>query len=622
MSDITALKRMLADRAREVAAHLLPAGKLEAREWCVGSVAGEPGSSLKVHLDGHKAGLWSDFAPGGPGGDLIDLWMLVKAIPLVEALDQIRAFLGVQAAPRFDKPEKSWKRPEKPRCHAPKSDVLAYLTGERKISRAAIKAFRVGEDGRTMIFPLILPDGELANVKYRAIDRDGTKQPMTRAEPNAEPVLFGWQALPENTREVTICEGEIDALTLFDYGVPALSVPFGGGVGRKQQWIESEFERLERFEKIFLALDQDAEGESAAQEIANRLGRHRCVRVRLPFKDANDCRKNDVSDQEIAACFAEAEGLDPPELRRAGDFSNSVVKLFWPADDAPVGYRMPFARIGTKLLFRPGELTIWTGASGSGKSQLLSHASVAWGDQGSRVCIASLEMAAAQFLRRMVKQAGNTDRPPEDFIRELMNWLNDWVFIFDFVGKSTVSKLIEVFEYARARYGCDTFIVDSLMRLGVGSEDYEGQEKAVFQLVNWTVEKGVHTHLVAHSRKPQTGQQVPETEDIKGAGEIAFNAFNILTIWRNRKLEDDLREAGEKAEKGDLEAQDKFRDLSGRPPVILNVAKQRNGDWEGKTGLWFNQLTYQYRSIDDNPNGITFMHKNQEKGEVAWLRRT
>jgi twinkle protein len=30
--------------------------------------------------------------------------------------------------------------------------------------------------------------------------------------------------------------------------------------------------------------------------------------------------------------------------------------------------------------------------------------------------------------------------------------------------------------------------------------------------------------------------------------------------------------------------------------VVLNVAKQRNGDFEGKIGLWFDQKTYRYRS--------------------------
>jgi twinkle protein len=220
------------------------------------------------------------------------------------------------------------------------------------------------------------------------------------------------------------------------------------------------------------------------------------------------------------------------------------------------GYRLPWRKTADRLLFRLGEVTLWTGATGMGKSQVLSHALVAMGEQGARVCVASLEMAPGQQLRRMVKQAGNVDRPPEAYIREVVDWLDGWVWMFGLVGKTAVSRIIEVFEYARCRYGCDTFVIDSLMRLGVSSEDYEGQEKAVFELVTWAVAKSVHVHLVAHARKSDRAAMhaVPDVEDV-GTSEIASNAANIIGIWRNKKLEDQIRDAAEAAERGDVAAQ-------------------------------------------------------------------
>jgi twinkle protein len=208
-----------------------------------------------------------------------------------------------------------------------------------------------------------------------------------------------------------------------------------------------------------------------------------------------------------------------------------------------------------------------------------------------------------------VKQAGNVDRPTEGFIREVMGWLDGWLWVFGLVGKTAVSRIIEVFEYARCRYGCDVFVIDSLMRLGIGSEDYEGQEKAVFELVSWAVAKGVHVHLVAHARKSDraASHAVPDVEDVKGTSEIAANAANIIGIWRNRKLEDEIRIATEAADRGDAEAQLKLEELTQKPPVIVNVAKQRNGDWEGKFGLWFNPQTYQYRSAHDDRHGRKFV---------------
>ncbi len=63
---------MLARQAPALAAELLPAGKREGSEWRVGSLAGEPGRSLSIHLFGTRAGVWSDFA-SGDAGDALDL---------------------------------------------------------------------------------------------------------------------------------------------------------------------------------------------------------------------------------------------------------------------------------------------------------------------------------------------------------------------------------------------------------------------------------------------------------------------------------------------------------------------------------------------------------------------
>lgn len=610
--DITQTKRQLNDRAREVAEHLLPRGVLHKREWCVGSVGGEPGESLKVCVSGSKVGLWSDFAAGGESGDLIDLWSQTKRLSLIDALIDIRKWLGMEA-PQFERRQTRYRRPAKPKCTVPRSDVLEYLTGPRMLTPDAIRAYHVAEDGRTIVLPSLLPDGTLAFVKHLSIDRSPEGKKITRVEAGCEPMLFGWSAIDPEAREVTITEGEIDAMTSWDYGLPALSVPFGGGKAGKQAWIENEYERLFRFEIIYLALDGDEEGDAAAEEIANRLGRHRCRRVLLPRKDLNECRTNGIGVEEIRKCFESARSLDPAELMRAGEFSDAVVGLFWPQGDHEPGYRLPWRKVADRLVFRPGEVTLWTGATGAGKSQALSHALIGAGEQHGRACIASLEMAPAQLIRRMVKQAGNVDRPPETYIRDIVDWLNGWLWVFALVGKTAVSRILEVFEYARCRYGCDVFAIDSLMRLGVSGEDYDGQEKAVFELVNWAVAKGVHLHLVAHARKTDraSGQSVPEAEDVKGTSEIASNAANILGIWRNRKLEDEIRVATEAADRGDAGAALKLDELRTKPPVIVNVAKQRNGDWEGRFGLWFNAETYQYRSAHDDRLGRQFVHRGE-----------
>jgi len=334
----------------------------------------------------------------------------------------------------------------------------------------------------------------------------------------------------------------------------------------------------------------DKPGEEAAIEIADRLGRHRCLRVQLPRKDANECLKQGISREEMADCLAKAVTLDPEGLRRPSEFTDEVMALFWPKDGAKLGYRTPYKKLGDDLLFRPGEVSLWSGSSGVGKSQVLSDCVVDWVDQGSRVCLCSLEMRPEESLKRMCRQVVGVRKPTEDAIRRALFWLDRGLLLYDRLGKERVKSLITVFDFARGKYGCDQFVIDSLMRLGIDSDDYVGQERAMYELVTWALARNVHVHLVAHTRKGEKDGVIQGTEDIKGTMEIGANAFNIIILWRNRKLEEQINAAKDEEERKKLEE---------RPTVLFNVSKQRNGDFEGKIGLWFDMDSYQYQSAHD-----------------------
>lgn len=600
MTDITDIKRGLASRALSVAQMLLPNGKKEGPEWRAGSVDGEKGKSLGVHLTGAKAGIWSDFSTGETG-DLLDLWCEARGINLGDAIKQAREYLGMEQPKWAREPKKKFRKPVKPALTVPRARALGYLRENRNLSDKAISAYKIGETtevyrlGRdddavvlptqSVVFPFIEPDGNLAMIKLRAPE-DGARPIPTSG--SCKRILFGWQAINENDRTISIVEGEIDAPSGWEYGYPCLSVPFGGGGGAKQAWIENEFDRMERFEAIYLALDDDDEGDVAAEEIAGRLGRHRCLRVRLPKKDFNKCLVDGVSKEEIDAAYAKAETLDPAGLNRPTQYTDDVAALLWPDDGVQPGYTLPYENLRDKIHFRPSELTVWQGKTGSGKTQMLSDCQVDWVEQGARTCLASLEMTPAQTLRRMVKQVLAVDRPTPEFVDKGLVYLDQGLLLYDRVGKSDIETILDVFDYARAKYGCDVFVIDSLMRLGIAKDDYAAQEQAVFRMVDWVLARNVHIHLVAHSRKGGKEDSGPEgTEDIRGAGEIGDNAFNVIGIWRDRRHEDEIANA----------TSDEARaELLEKPGVRLTVSKQRNGDFEGKKGLWFDQKTYRYRS--------------------------
>src|SRR5262245_18798766 len=291
MADAKQISEMLSRRAEDVARLLYPNGKKSGQEWRVGSVDGEEGQSLGIHLSGRKAGVWCDFA-SGEAGDLLDLYRAAKGVDVVTALDWARDYLGVAREPVTPLGAASYRKPSRPSgCIVPKNGVLEYLTRERRLTPATVKAFHIGEmdsmvfgsNGHSVTSPAIVfpfqVGGELLFVKYLALERGPGGKKITKVEAKCEPVLFGWQAIEANhpdAREVVICEGEVNALSWFEYGLPALATPFGAGNGHKHDWIDREWERLERFSLIYLSFDEDDAGRKAVEELSQRLGSHRC----------------------------------------------------------------------------------------------------------------------------------------------------------------------------------------------------------------------------------------------------------------------------------------------------------------------------------------------------------
>lgn len=79
ISDMSAaeIARALADRTEALLGTLFPAGRRQGREWCIGSITGEPGQSLRISLIGRHRGRWREYADGS-GGDLLDLIAAVR----------------------------------------------------------------------------------------------------------------------------------------------------------------------------------------------------------------------------------------------------------------------------------------------------------------------------------------------------------------------------------------------------------------------------------------------------------------------------------------------------------------------------------------------------------------
>lgn len=596
MVDARELSNRLSHNAQAVAEMLLPNGKREGHEWVCGSVAGEKGRSLRVCLSGSKAGIWKDFATD-EGGDLITLWRAVKGLSMVDALAEIRDHLGVKNDFKPVAFQKTYKRPEKPKCQAPQSEVLAYLTQERKLTPETIKAFQVGEMGRKIIFPYKRGE-ELLMWKSIELVREPHGKKKFSASRDSEPCLFGWQALDPNASHVVLVEGEFDAMTVHQWGHPALSVPFGGGAGNKQQWIDGEFHNLDRFREIFLCLDSDKVGQEATREIASRLGAHRCRIIDLGFKDANECLLAGNGKDYFDACLEDAKTQDPEELKNATDFQDQVERLFNGSNEPGQRITLPWAKTHQELSLEPGQLTIWSGYNGHGKSEMLLHVICHRMAQGERACIASMEVPPARLIaRHVLPMITTTHEPSEPYRAAAFEWLEDRLWLFGVTGVAKEDRLLECFEYARKRYGVTHFVIDSLLKVGLDEDDYNAQKRFVERLCDFKNSTGAHVHLVAHSRKRgEEGESyAPKKHDVRGAGAITDLADNVLAVYRNKPKEDALRENPADDEEIKLKGKKhKAKEIHTWPDAYLHCYKQREDGGEPSFKLWFDRGSRQF----------------------------
>jgi len=607
--EIKELNKLLCQNVLSVCKLLLPDGQITGDEYCVGSLNGEKGSSLRVHIGkGEKLGLWTDFSTGDKGGDLVDLWMKVNQITKKEAVKEIKLYLNLQDTTT---PVKEHPKP-KPRENPVKdlSPVMRYLTEERKITPETIRRYRIGESLRKpnkervlkdwIVFPFY-KNSEVIKYKLLAIERNNGDKDLFSDPKGALHCLFGWQALTGNERSITIDEGEINAMSLYQYGHPTLSVPIGAGNGNKQQWVENEFDDLELFDTIYLRADDDEAGELMIKELVPRLGRHRCRILKFPF-DPNECLQRGFTKAQVDKIYAEAEYIHPPDVKNPIECLDKVIKIYYRDPHEPYGFTPRFKYLQPegylkypKFEFRYKENTVLAGYNHEGKSQMVKQFLLDAIQQGERCCYADLENPMEVTTHRFSRTSLTEPFPSHALITSCVQWLREKLWIIERTEGMSLDRLHESFVYLRKKFGVKIFVIDSLTKIdGVEEEDLESQKRVINRMQDFDRTYETHTILVAHFKKPAYSNYVDihhaqNRFQISGSGKISDLTDNALLMFRNRFKEEVLSGRVSLPEGRTLDS------LTSEPDALLIVDKQRNGEsWVGHIRLWWNQQAMQY----------------------------
>lgn len=271
---------------------------------------------------------------------------------------------------------------------------------------------------------------------------------------------------------------------------------------------------------------------------------------------------------------------------RAASFVDDVI-AYYHANATMQGAKMPWRKTHGNIRFRPGEVTLWAGMNGHGKSLVLGQVVLGFIAEKQRACIASMEMKPMISLARICRQANGSPLPDADFIRRFHSATDGLLWLYDQQGTVRPDMMLAVVRYCADRLRVDHFVIDSLMKCGIDEDDFNRQKRFIDSLTAVARDTGIHVHVVAHSRKKADEHSPPGKMDVKGTGSITDQVDNVMTVWRNKRKEAD-------AQSGEMRS-------SRDPDAMVICDKQRNGEWEGRIGLWYLPAAMQF--VEDGLSG-------------------
>lgn len=251
---------------------------------------------------------------------------------------------------------------------------------------------------------------------------------------------------------------------------------------------------------------------------------------------------------------------------------------------------MPWSKSFGTFDFKPGEVTLYAGTNGGGKSLITGQIALGLVKQQQKVCLMSFEMKPERTLSRMLRQFSGEDLTSPLFMNKaskiprlidrFWKFTDKKMWLYDQQGTVSTDQVIAVTRYCAVELGINHIFIDSLMKCVKGEDDYNSQKYFVDELTALARDHNVHIHLVHHIRKLTSEEIMPNKKDVRGASAISDMVDNVLLVHRNK-----LKEA--KVKKG--EEPDPFS-----PDTYLMCEKQRNGEAEEWYSLWFNRDSQQF----------------------------
>lgn len=408
---------------------------------------------------------------------------------------------------------------------------------------------------------------KIVSIKWRAISGEISKGDRFRYESNMQPCgVFNAETI-DPLDELFVTEGELDAITLEQAGLRAVSVR-----GASHKLDARTKDALIRAERIYIAGDNEASGIGlkAMERLLKDLGdkAHMLLWPRADNeekKDANaffvsDCAgRVDVFRTRVLALAAEARKPTSPHFKAVSEIIRRLKDAVSPLDD-PRRFRFPFAEVDCMVHLVPGDIgVIFASQTGTGKSafttQSVLHNAMDIEPRKTAV-IYTPDLKPERHARMMVSQIARKDRMTlcaEDYDLTANEMAGAQVYLGFDPDARTASDALDVCEHAVRRLGADVLVIDHIhyiLRGGKESNRIQMAEDAMKRLNDMAEKYGIIILLVAQPRKNPSEPGKPKDrmsglDDIKYAAAIAEDAAAVIHLHRRvvgESAEDDKQQ--------------------------------------------------------------------------------
>lgn len=281
----------------------------------------------------------------------------------------------------------------------------------------------------------------------------------------------------------------------------------------------------------------------------------------------SDKRWSDLRQMYDPTCYERKQEQNrtyqlPPRPERKTEAAQDETPHFLRMQDIEIIDRSKIVSIKTgidaldkKLIgMNKGELSIWSGGNGSGKSTFLSqialesicrnfNVAMFSGELTSNRAKSWLQLQAAGRAHTKLSDNGVSYYVPREKADAIDEWAADKLWIYNNQYGIKVNSVIDDFVRHIEQHQTDVVIIDNLMSLDLSEmrgEKYDRQTTLVLTLSEFAKKYNVHIHFVCHPRKPVGFLR---KSDISGSADLTNAADNVFMM--HRVNQDFLRLGGE-----------------------------------------------------------------------------